>query len=953
MNTERKERLLEAIRRASESTQLALVCDARLAGEPVDLSVEIGDSGCRLGWRWDLGERTLADVVKQLLPSLGELPPVGIEGIRLRSIYAEYFSAKSSKGLSFGIADLSFLYVKGAKTAGNEAPTFWGLVHQKAIAIPASGVVATLIGKGLELSDLRIGSVSGFTPEMRRAVIGQLAQARLLLDSEGTGFVAGIAIGGIGAKPIAVPLLGRPAEQTAGSSPPSRSAVNAAGGGSPTATVDSGDGMRKWFVVGKTIGPLRLGRVGCEWKDGKIGLLLDSAVDVGGLHLGLTGLCVRLPPSDPKPANLELALDGIDLAYRGGPISISGSFLKSEISLNGQKTIQYDGMAMIQAANFGVTGFGSYASVDGRASLYLFAIVHLDLGGPPCFRVNGLAAGFGYNRKLTLPPIEEVYSFPLVRAALDPGYLASGPGGLIQDAMGKLQKFIPPSLGDYWFAIGIRFSSFEMIQAFALLSVSFGSEVEIGLLGLAAMTIPKGSEPGKAVAYAELALRVVIKPAEGTIRMEARLTDESYVFCRDCHLTGGFAFYIWFGGPLAGDFVLTLGGYHPKFTPPSHYPIVPRLGINWQVTREMSITGGMYFALTPSCLMAGGKLAAVYQSPSVKVWFIAYADFLLSWKPFYYLIDMGVALGVEVDLGVSSIRIHLGAQLHLWGPEFAGLIQIDLTVISVTVRFGPDKQPPAPLTAQEFVESFLPPALKGSPDTSNVIVTRINSGLIREEKMQGESTVRVVNAHGLALTTQSLIPVSEFTGLKPQDAPTSSSPELGIRSMGKTALRSRYKVTINGQTDVRKNMRSLLVKTAVPDALWGKSREEGKVPLPEEPKAITLQAWAGIRISFDPIPPQGALPAMASEKFAYETFKKPIPWDDQLKVAKTIAAKERKEIWTVMDNVSTPRRNAVLAVLARESPFDLNKAALDELGKARESYFQANPEICRLGSALV
>jgi hypothetical protein len=951
MKKERKERLLEAIQRASESTQFALVLDARLAGEPVDLSAEHGGSGWRLGWRWDLGERTLDDVVKQVLPSLGELPQVGIADIRLRSIYAECFSGNDYKGLSFGIADLSFLYVKGSK--GNEPPTLWGLVHEKPIVVPASGVVATLIGKGLTLSDLRIGQVSGFTPDMRRAVIGQLAQARLLLDSGGSGFVAGIAIGAIGAKPIAVPAVGQPAKKTAGSSAPSGSAVSTAGGGSPTAAVDSADGMRKWFVVGKTIGPLRLGRVGCEWKDGKIGLLLDSAVDVGGLHLGLTGLCVRLPPSDPKPANLELALDGIDLAYRGGPISISGSFLKSEISVKGQKAVQYDGMAMIQAANFAITGFGSYASVDGRASLYIFAIVHLELGGPPCFRVNGLAAGFGYNRKLTLPPIEEVANFPLVRAALDPAYLSSGPGSLMQDAMGKLQKFIPPSLGDYWFAIGIRFSSFEMIQAFALLSVSFGNEVEIGLLGLAAMTIPKGSEPGKAVAYAELALRVVIKPAEGTIRLEARLTDESYVFCKDCHLTGGFAFYIWFGGPLAGDFVLTLGGYHPKFMPPSHYPIVPRLGINWQVTKEMSITGGMYFALTPSCLMAGGKLAAVYQSSSVKVWFIAYADFLLSWKPFYYLIDVGVALGVEVDLGIFSIRIHLGAQMHLWGPEFAGLIQIDLTVITVTVRFGPDKQPPPPLRAQEFVESFLPPALKGSPDNSNVIVTQINSGLIREEKTRSGTMLRVVNAHALALTTQSLIPVSEFTGLKPQDALTSSPPELGIRSMGKTGLRSSYKVSINGRTEVRKNMRASLVKTAVPDALWGKSREEGKVPLPEAPKAITLRAWAGLRISFDPIHPQGALPAMAIEKFAYETFDKPIPWDDQLKVAETIAANERKEIWAVMDDVSTPRRNAVLAVLARESPFDLNKVNLDELAEARESYFQADPEICRLGEAFV
>jgi hypothetical protein len=446
--------------------------------------------------------------------------------------------------------------------------------------------------------------------------------------------------------------------------------------------------------------------------------------------------------------------------------------------------------------------------------------------------------------------------------------------------------------------------------------------------------------------------------------MEARLTSASYVFYKDCHLTGGFAFYIWFGGSLAGDFVLTLGGYHPKFLRPSHYPTVPRLGINWQVTEEMTITAGMYFALTPSCLMLGGKLSAVYQSSSVKVWFIVYADFLLNWKPFYYLVDVEISLGIEVDLGAISIVIHLGAELHLWGPEFAGLVRIDLTVITITVRFGPEKQAPPPLTAKEFVESFLPPPPKKSgrgKSDSSVIVTQINSGLIREEK-RDERVLRVVNAHALSLTTQSLIPVSDFTGLELKGA--SNPPKLGIRSMGKTKLTSSYNVAITGATDVRRkeNIRTFLVKATVPDALWGASDEEGKVPLPDEPKAKTVDAWSGIRIEFDPIAPKGALPPMAIATFAYETFNKPIPWNAKLKVAKTIAGDDRKGIWTVMDDTSRQRRNAVLAVLAKGSPFILNATDLTELAKAadpqgpakvRQSYFQADPEICQLGEAYV
>jgi hypothetical protein len=179
--------------------------------------------------------------------------------------------------------------------------------------------------------------------------------------------------------------------------------------------------------------------------------------------------------------------------------------------------------------------------------------------------------------------------------------------------------------------------------------------------------------------------------------------------------------------------------------------------------------------------------------------------------------------------------------------------------------------------------------------------------------------------------------------------------------MGKTKLGSSFEAAMNRvgepvvSQDGRKNMRIMLIKTRVPDALWGKSAKDGEAPLPGEPKAIMLDARAGIRISFDPIAPQGALPAMAIEKFAPETFNKPIPWNDQLKAAETIdaEAREGKEVWTVMDSTPTQSRNAILAVLARKSPFDLNTVNLSGLSKAREAYFQANPEICRLGSAFV
>lgn len=650
--------------------------------------------------------------------------------------------------------------------------------------------------------------------------------------------------------------------------------------------------------------------------------------------------------------------------------------------------LQLAGTLLIQTTVFTISAIGSYTTLDGKPSLFIFAALQRELGGPPFFFVTGLAVGFGIHRTLTLPSINDVHNYPLIKAATDSKYL--GENLDLRKISNELDKYIHPSPGNYWLAAGVKFSTFGMIESFALLSVSFGMQFEIALLGIAKMTIPKDFGQGLVIAYVELVLKAVISPAEGTVAVEGRLTSESYIFSRDCHLTGGFAFFLWFSGEHAGDFVITLGGYHPKFKRPVHYPVVPRLGVNWQVTKQLTITSEFYFAVTPSCLMAGGKLSAVYQSGSIRAWFIAYADFLLNWKPLYYMAEMGISIGVEVSLRISlgfckiafAIAVHLNVQLHIWGPPFAGLIKVDLSVITFTIRFGEAKTPPPALTAAQFVDSFLPKQKEKQVEKVAAITTQINSGLIREEKQkEGEEdgVIRVVNAHALALTIQSLIPITEFPGLtrdpedhsirfksnipdtastkeKPFDLPVICS-DPGIRSMGKTTLTSSCNVCIckNNKGDItgkQQNVRIALVTAKVPDALWGKSIKGKEVP--DSPEANLLSVCVGLRISFDPIDPQGALPAMEIEKFKYENCdEKLIPWD------KSAPSDEDHTydlitIANVMDKDTIIRRNKVLDVFGVQNwPFTLNKVDLTEMKNAGNSYFQAGPEYCDLGKACV
>ena len=142
----------------------------------------------------------------------------------------------------------------------------------------------------------------------------------------------------------------------------------------------------------------------------------------------------------------------------------------------------------------------------------------------------------------------------------------------------------PPTSGQYWIAAGVYFSSFKLIETFALLTVQFGARLEIALLGVATLQQPPKVGAGDEVPpfiVVEMAIKVRFAPDDGLLSVMAVLTANSFLFDRSCKLTGGFAFCVWFAPTdpniesHAGDFVLTLGGYHPKFKVPAWYPKSP------------------------------------------------------------------------------------------------------------------------------------------------------------------------------------------------------------------------------------------------------------------------------------------------------------------------------------------------------------------------------------------
>ena len=271
--------------------------------------------------------------------------------------------------------------------------------------------------------------------------------------------------------------------------------------------------------------------------------------------------------------------------------------------------------------------------------------------------------------------------------------------------------------GENWLAAGVTFTSFELLNTTALLVIQFGNSFQLDLLGTTTLTLPKG-DPSPYV-YAELELEVVLDPDDGVLKALAQLTPNSYVI--DVRLPSDrrlCVLQLVLRRPrrrLRGDlrrlhfqlFAAATGTRSRATCRGSAYRGSPGGGV--QVDGH-----ARYFALTPSCVMAGEQMQATYSSGSLSAWFSAYTDFLINWHPFYYDARAGVSVGASITIHVIvsiTFTVELSATLHAWGPPFAGEVEVDWTIISFTIPIGDTDSgntAPDPLSWQDFSQYFLP-----------------------------------------------------------------------------------------------------------------------------------------------------------------------------------------------------------------------------------------------------
>jgi hypothetical protein len=734
------------------------------------------------------GYLELADIAKALGFPASEIPNIPHDldlNLKQANFYYDYTNQKLLMGCvsdSYGSAD--FAAVKNPTT--KKWQFFFGLNIDKPIPISNLPLISDILPKEdtVEIKQIQVVAASGAFDDVLakdvNAIIAKLGgDYPQIPDTNGQGMPAGLGF----SMAVAVGTYQIPIMFGAGSG--GELALDAHARltdgralilrdvpfGAPVSADASSDGV-VWFNIQKSFGPVSIQKIGVQYKGEKIWVLVNMTLSGAGLSIGLLGFGIGSSISDFDPS---FTIQGIDVTYSGGGVEISGG-LRGSID-----PVNFVGELMVQAEGFGIAGLAGYTTYEASPSMFLYAVLNAPLGGPACFFVTGIAGGFGFNRDLQVPDVSGVASFPLVEwaegANNPPGMNMTGDVGTqVNQVLERLSSggVVAPRVGQYWLAAGVKFTSFELANSFALAVVKFGDEFEIDLLGTTTISIP----PGAPVIFAEMQLLASFKPADGFVGISGQLTSQSYVLSPQCHLTGGFAYYFWFSGPLAGNFIITMGGYNPNFTVPSFYPQVPRLGINWNVSDDLIVKGDEYFAVTSAAVMAGGGLSATWSSGGIKAWFNVQADFLMVYQPFHYYIDASVDIGASFRISLIfthiTITIHIGASIEIWGPDFTGKATIDLDIISFTISFGASGQSTkTTISWNKFATTMLPgqtassftspdrTLADGGPQDVSGIHVNVVSGLVKSlSDVEGKLNF-VVSPEAVEITVTPTIPIKE------------------------------------------------------------------------------------------------------------------------------------------------------------------------------------------------
>ena len=319
---------------------------------------------------------------------------------------------------------------------------------------------------------------------------------------------------------------------------------------------------------------------------------------------------------------------------------------------------------------------------DGSKGFSMILIITVEFG-------SGIQLGFGFtllgvggiigvNRIVNVDPLKDGIRNGSVESVMFPQNIIANAPRIISD----LRKFFPVMQDTFLIGPMVKIGWGTP----NLLSLSMGLILEFPEANITILGVIKVVLPDEEADVLRLQVNFIgrLEPSNKLLWFYAELYDSRVLFIT---LEGGMGLFVHWGSPA--NFVVSVGGFHPRFSPPPlPFPAPPRLAVNILNTSSARVRIEAYFAVTSNSVQFGAKVEVFFGKSAFNIQGHLAFDALFLFNPFYFSFGLSLSLSVKV-FGVGMFSVGFSGILE--GPtpwHIAGKGKISLLFFSIKVPFS-------------------------------------------------------------------------------------------------------------------------------------------------------------------------------------------------------------------------------------------------------------------------
>jgi hypothetical protein len=551
------------------------------------------------------------------------------------------------------------------------------------------------------------------------------------------------------------------------------------------ASYDSDNGLR--FTGSATIeiavpahvdlGPISISSVYLigGFKDGTVPIEFsaDMGAQLGPLSASVSRLGAEaklsFPPHGGNAGPLQVDVSfkpptGVGLEVNAGVVR-GGGFLYFDFDRE-----EYAGvleLSVLEIVTVKAIGLITTKMPDGSKGFSLLIIITAEFGtGIQLgfgFTLIGLGGLLGLNRTMNLQPLMEGVRTGAINSIMFPQNPVANAPKIISD----LRTIFPPYEGKFLIGPMAKLGWGTP----TLVSVALGVIIEIpgniAILGVLKIALPAEDA---ALIVLQVNFAGAIEFDKSRLYFFAALFESRVLFLT---LEGEMGLLVAWGDDA--NFVVSAGGFHPRFNPPPlPFPSPRRIAISILNTRIARIRTETYFAVTSNTVQFGSSTELMFDVGVASVEGHMSFDALFQFSPFYFIIEISAGVSLKV-FGVGLFSISL--QFALEGPtpwRAHGTGTLSLFFFDVSADFD--------ITWGETKDTTLPPIaviplLQGELeklDNWRAQLPPNNNLLVSLRKLDDTESAQVLHPLGTLRVSQRAVPldlkIDKVGNQKPSDA---------------------------------------------------------------------------------------------------------------------------------------------------------------------------------------